>query len=502
MGKEHVPSRYRALAKKVRFYKGKDINDLTFEARSLKDPHYISQALMDIAVKSEDAKTARSAILTCTKVKRDWQRAELLTALSKKLDNWNNTVEKTSLWNDLSSIVKDMDSGKGLSDAIRGCAPRVPKECIQIFFRRGLHNRGFDRDDTRAVLRRWASMKDEEGIERLVKDILKMRDSTGKVRLMGYLRLQLIRNEVPIETDLLAPSLRSSITLGEDSIESLRYIINGSNRDDIEAIETVLKEIKDPNVRIRSTMTLAGFAERVKDKETSNGLLDETKIEIERIEDPTLKHSLNLHLAQALLKGGHEEEGKKALVSAMDSRKDLDKVETQKPRDITHSKGKRHVLALFDGYEGGIKPTHIRAVARAAPLCVAYDLDLALLGFPTNDLQSFIKQVRADTNVGEGGRYLDQLISEKRITLIPCSWKDAPGDYPALPVATTSKPDRNKTEIPTGEKLCMIMGLGKKGLPPSIITNAKYHLELTGRNIPLETCTAMGAIAERLKNLR
>ncbi|MCK5773325.1 MAG: DUF531 family protein, partial [Thermoplasmata archaeon] len=406
--------------------------------------------------------------------------------------------ERISLWKELSSIVRDMDSGKGLSDAIRGCAPRLPKESIQIFFRRGLHNRGFDRDDTRAVLRRWAALNDVEGMERLINDIMRMRDSTSKVRLMGYLRLQLSRNEVSIETDLLVPSLTSSIALGEESIESLRYIINGSNGDDIETIRTVLKDIKNTNVRVRSTMTLAGFAERVKEKEISNTLLDEAKAEIEGIEDPALKHSLNLHLAQALLKGGHEDEGKKALVTAMDTRKEL-KTRPQEPREITHSEGKRHVLALFDGYEGGIKPTHTRAVARAAPLCVAYDLDLALLGFPTNDLQVFIKQIRADTNVGEGGRYLDQLFTEERITLINCTWKDPPKDYPALPVATTSKPDVKKMDIPSGEKLCMIMGLGKKGLPPSLINDARYHLELTGRNIPLETCTAMGAIAERMK---
>ncbi len=500
MGKEHIPSKYRAFSRKVRSHKGKNFSDLIIEARILGDPYYISQALMNIAEKSEDAKTARSSILTCTKVKRDWQKAELLTALSKGLERWKDDKERIELWKELSSMVRDIDSGKGLSDAIRGCAPRVPKECIQTFFRKGLHNKGFERDDTRAVLRRWASLKDEEGINRLVDDILKMKDSTGKVRLMGYLRLQLIRNEVSIETDLLAPSLRSSITLGEDSIESLRYIINGAGKDDIEAIRSVLKEIKDPNVMIRSTMTLAGFAERVESKETSNGLLDEAKMDIEKIEDPALRHSLNQHLAQALLKGGRDEEGKKVLASAMDSRGDRRIVEPPKG-EITHSSGERHVLALFDGYEGGIKPIHIRSVARAAPLCIAYDLDLALLGFPTNDLNAFTKQIRSDTNVGEGGRYLDLLLSEKRITLIPCSWKDPPRDLPALPVASTSKPDKSKTDLPGGKKLCMIMGLGKKGLPPSIINDARYHLELTGKNIPLETCTAMGAIAERLKNL-
>jgi hypothetical protein len=43
------------------------------------------------------------------------------------------------------------------------------------------------------------------------------------------------------------------------------------------------------------------------------------------------------------------------------------------------------------------------------------------------------------------------------------------------------------------------MGLGKSGLPQSLLNQVQYHLELTGNNIPLETCTAMGVIAQQLR---
>ena len=45
------------------------------------------------------------------------------------------------------------------------------------------------------------------------------------------------------------------------------------------------------------------------------------------------------------------------------------------------------------------------------------------------------------------------------------------------------------------------MGLGRKGLPASFLKAAPAHLELTGRNVHLETATAMGVIAERMRTL-
>jgi len=52
-------------------------------------------------------------------------------------------------------------------------------------------------------------------------------------------------------------------------------------------------------------------------------------------------------------------------------------------------------------------------------------------------------------------------------------------------------------ELPDG-RLCMIMGLGPKGLPKSFLKASNYHFELTGSNIAFETGTAMGSIAGHL----
>jgi hypothetical protein len=190
-------------------------------------------------------------------------------------------------------------------------------------------------------------------------------------------------------------------------------------------------------------------------------------------------------------------------------------VESEKSVDepVAKPSGKRHVLALYDTYEGGLKEVHLRAIARAAPLCFAFDLDLALMGFPASNVRALAGQAAAETNIGDGGRYLDQLVKEERVQLVSCTTRDPPADWSAvgLPVATTSEPDAAKlVDFPQAlaaaraagfERVCLVMGLGKRGLPPSLLKAVRHHLELTGKRVSMETATAMGVMAERLRQL-
>jgi hypothetical protein len=171
----------------------------------------------------------------------------------------------------------------------------------------------------------------------------------------------------------------------------------------------------------------------------------------------------------------------------------------------------RHVLALYDTYEGAITSVHLRAIARAVPLCIAFDMDLALMGFPADNLQELTRRVVAETNIGKGGTYLDALIQQKRVMFVKCNRRNPPEDWSILgmPVATTSHPDKEKRKgirevirLATSQhslhRACFIMGLGRKGLPHSLLHAVTYHLELTDQGISLETCTAMGVIAQQI----
>ena len=84
-------------------------------------------------------------------------------------------------------------------------------------------------------------------------------------------------------------------------------------------------------------------------------------------------------------------------------------------------------------------------------------------------------------------------------------------DEAGLAIATTSRPDKKKTislddarkkaNNHPKKRLCVIMGLGRKGLPNKLLDAVDYHNEITGSNVSLETSTAMGIIAQMMGHL-
>lgn len=161
--------------------------------------------------------------------------------------------------------------------------------------------------------------------------------------------------------------------------------------------------------------------------------------------------------------------------------------------------GPRHVFALVDGYAGGLAAPHLRAVARAAPLCAAFDLDLVLMGFPTEDAASLVDLVDAETNVGEGTSYARQLLDAGRLRLMPLE-HGVPDHWPGTPVATTPHPAVGRAVAlhDVAAPVCLLVGQGKQGLPRKLLAAVPHHHELTGQGISLETGTAMGILADRL----
>jgi len=152
-------------------------------------------------------------------------------------------------------------------------------------------------------------------------------------------------------------------------------------------------------------------------------------------------------------------------------------------------------LCLVNTYDKlKLHEIHLRSVARAAPLCYAFGLHLALLDFPfwesANDV---VSQVVDYTTIGEGGKYLEILNESGKFHLID----KIPAHFGEV-VATTSKPDPKKSislkDVRSFSSATFLMGLGRKGLPREIMKKAKYHWDVTGKGVSLETCTAMGVI--------
>jgi|Deesub1362A_J573_1020465.scaffolds.fasta_scaffold00115_23 hypothetical protein len=178
----------------------------------------------------------------------------------------------------------------------------------------------------------------------------------------------------------------------------------------------------------------------------------------------------------------------------------------KKSKDLIYypktGKAKKITLALFNTYKGKkLRDPLIRAIARAAPVCYAFDLNLCLIGFPASNTGEVISIVEAESKIGEGESFIRRLKEEGRLFII----KDLKSIPPHLGeiVATTSNPDQKKstslTEIVQDNNvLCILIGLGGQGLPKHILASARRHLEITGKGVPLETCTAIGAIGALL----
>ena len=157
------------------------------------------------------------------------------------------------------------------------------------------------------------------------------------------------------------------------------------------------------------------------------------------------------------------------------------------------------VLCLVNTYAKlKLHEIHLRTIARAAPLCYAYDLHLALMDFNFwKNEEEMVKQVADYTTIGEHGRYAIELLKAGKIHLIdkiPAHFGDV--------IATTSKPDEKKRisfedlkDLIKRRSATFLMGLGRRGLPKDIMKKAKYHYDVTEKGISLETCSAMGAIA-------
>ncbi len=144
---------------------------------------------------------------------------------------------------------------------------------------------------------------------------------------------------------------------------------------------------------------------------------------------------------------------------------------------------------------------HLRSIARAAPLCYAYDMHLALLDFNFWKREDeMVEAVREYTTIGEHGKYIVKLLEEGKVHLLD----KIPAHFGEI-IATTSKPDESKKitfselkNILSKSSATFLIGLGRKGLPKEIMKKAKYHFDATGRGISLETCTAMGVIATQI----
>lgn len=173
-------------------------------------------------------------------------------------------------------------------------------------------------------------------------------------------------------------------------------------------------------------------------------------------------------------------------------------------------------LGLYNSYDRvRFAEAHRRAIARAAPIALAFDTNLATFGFPyARDLatpQDVAAWVSDSTSIGEGGLYLRNLADHGRFLTFDFPKRGFPPQLGDV-VITTNRPDPKKAAdsarlaevLERGTSILLVFGLGPRGLDDrEVYALGRYHFDLTGRGIALETATAIGAapalIAARLR---
>ena len=166
----------------------------------------------------------------------------------------------------------------------------------------------------------------------------------------------------------------------------------------------------------------------------------------------------------------------------------------------------RMTIGLYNSYDPArFAEAHRRAIARAAPVALAFDANLATFGFPfEKDLrtpEAVAAWVSGTTSIGEAGTYLRELAHGGRFLTFEFPKRGFPPQL-GEPIVTTNRPDAKKATtaaflaglLKHGTSILLVFGLGPRGLDDrDVYPLGRYHFDLTGRGLSLETATAIGA---------
>jgi len=170
----------------------------------------------------------------------------------------------------------------------------------------------------------------------------------------------------------------------------------------------------------------------------------------------------------------------------------------------------RVTIGLYNSYDPvRFHESHRRALARAGPLALAFDCNLATFGFPYDKElgtpAEVARWVATTTSIGESGAYLIDLADKGRFSCFDFPKKGFPPQLGEM-VVTTRRPCKDRAvssadiraSVRSGRSVLLLFGLGPHGLPKEVFETGRKHLDVTGRGLSLETCTAMGAVVGSL----
>ena len=462
--KNHNPSIARKISREIK--RGAPPESLLNLARTVNDSYYRSLSFVSVAssIKGKKSKEIfEEAISNLTRIKQAWRRVELLGEITKILKHISDDVKKNIMFERTLTLLKN-EKGENTKEFFVKYSKNYPDEMLESLLNKSLSLKKYEFESSKAVIRIWIKRKP---VDQLVSNLSKIKGEL-RPRLLGYLHFQLHKSRIQTDPTPLSLALQSPNT--EDILKYLVRICSTSS--DLNEIAKVSESSPGLMLALTARADRKGFS-----KEAEN-FVAKAESQINSLKSSKKKDKLLQKLKQT----------KDRLHSL--EHPDAPKSVSELPEI---GKAGNHTLGLFNTYSGKWNHPHFKAIHKAAILCSAFDLDLALIGFPSIDKEKLIKEIKKEMRLPNEG-YLSLLFSKNRARFFET---DIDESWTGSKVATTANPDANKLDLPEG-KLCMIMGLGPKGLPKKFLESSSYHFELTGSNIAFETGTAMGSIAGRL----
>ncbi|MGB0651595.1 MAG: DUF531 family protein [Thermoplasmatota archaeon] len=477
--REHAPSRARELVRLAKA-KTRPAVELLAEADAIRDLSWAATAMAQVATvgntslkQTEEA--LRGALQRAAMVERLGRRAEVLGDLAKAVAGWHGRTRDVLLL-EVAEGIAALPDGEWTLSAIEAAAGHVGPDGREVLFQRAGGNAGFESRGFKAVLRH--AEPHEHG--RLMVAIQDMADAP-RAEALGQLHHRGC-------AEALAPAMEAMMALSEEArAEPLRRMV--WRMDDVQDLARVAGlggERPDVLIACGARLDKLGDA-------AGKGML------LQAAERADLPPATRKRLEAAAEKAGLDLAAPAVPVESAEPEQEAVATEgTWRPE----RRAGTHTLALWNTYDGGLGLPHLRAVARAAPLAAAFNLDLLLVAFPA-DLAAIAEAAATETGIGEGAGHLEALLEAGRVSAVDELTLD---DLPGWPVATTPKPDPERLETLERAKevhgrLCVLMGLGPRGLPRHVLEACPAHYEITGASVSLETATAMGILAERLRAL-
>ena len=331
----------------------------------------------------------KQAFSNVENVEQSWRRLELLGEITKRLKELQDSKLKRVQYKEILKLLKS-EKKRSVSDFFVKNAKHFPPSLLDSLLATSLKLKGHEFKSSKAIVRHWINHKSAE-------DLIKfLSTQKGEIRpkLLGYLHFQLNKSKIKTESSALELALKFS-----KSEDMLRYLVRICSKPaDLILVESYIA--KGPSQQaIPISIALIARADRKGWNDLAHQFADNTRNLIESISDSELrdKFKSKLQITTDRLKG-------EIRPSSPSPKKEM----------VVISDSGKNTLGIYNTYGGNWNHPHYKAVFKAANLCSAFDLNLALIDFPEIEPDYLVSEIKKEMRLANDG-YLSQLFSKDRI---------------------------------------------------------------------------------------